>query len=140
MALMLLASLRLIMSVIASGYKVIKIIKTSFLRCANFSFSASRKFHRKTLLYVSGLGMMISIFIAALLVQNMEGSASTSNFLSNPKVKQTIENERESFDEVYLLVSILVYNSFSALGVLILPWTLITELYPIQVTKHLKIF
>lgn len=36
MALMLLGSLRLIMSVIASGYETIKIIIMFFLRCANF--------------------------------------------------------------------------------------------------------
>ncbi|CRL05457.1 CLUMA_CG018168, isoform A [Clunio marinus] len=113
MALMLLGTLRLIMSVIASG--------------------ASRKCHRKTLLYISGLGMMIFIFIAAILVQNTDGS--TQNFLSSQTSMNhtTINDDNGSYNEVYLLISILCYNSFSALGVMILPWTLISELYPIEV-------
>jgi hypothetical protein len=81
--------------------------------------------------------MMIFIFIAALLVQNMEGFTSTRNFLSAPKVNETMVDERETYGEVYLLVSILCYNSFSAMGVMILPWTLISELYPIQVTNNI---
>lgn len=80
---------------------------------------------------------MIFIFIAALLVRNMDGLTSTRNFLSTPKVNQTMAVERETYEEVYLLVSILCYNSFSALGVMILPWTLISELYPIQVTNNI---
>jgi hypothetical protein len=102
-------------------------------------FSASRKFQRKTLLYTSGLGMMIFIFMAALLVRNMEGFTSTRNFLNTPKMNQTmpVSEDETSQAEFYLLLSILCYNSFSALGVMILPWTLITELYPIQVTKNI---
>jgi hypothetical protein len=81
--------------------------------------------------------MMTFIFIAALLVRNMEGFTSTRNFLSAPKVNQTMVDEKESFGEVYLLVSILCYNSFSAFGVMILPWVLISELYPIQVINNI---
>lgn len=115
MALMLLGSLRLIMSMIASG--------------------ASRKCHRKTLLYISGLGMMISIFTAAILVQNMEGFSSTRNFLGTQRLDNPtmVVSKGGNHREVYLLVSILCYNSFSAMGVMILPWTLISELYPIEV-------
>jgi hypothetical protein len=80
--------------------------------------------------------MMIFIFIAALLVRNMEGFGSPRNFLSTSKMNQTMADQKGTYNEVYLLVSILGYNSFSAIGVLILPWTLITELYPIQVTKN----
>lgn len=100
---------------------------------------ASRKCHRKTLLYISGLGMMIFIFIAAILVRNMEGFSSTHSFLDAPRstanqTKDTIEAmENGSHLEISLLISILCYNSFCALGVIILPWTLISELYPIQV-------
>lgn len=100
---------------------------------------ASRKCHRKTLLYISGLGMMIFIFIAAILVRNMEGFSSTHSFLDAPRstanqTKDPIEaTENGSHLEISLLISILCYNSFCALGVIILPWTLISELYPIQV-------
>lgn len=105
---------------------------------------ASRKCHRKTLLYISGLGMMIFIFIAAILVRNMEGFSSTHSFLDAPR--STANLTKDSFEakgsgshlEISLLISILCYNSFCALGVIILPWTLISELYPIQVrTKAL---
>lgn len=100
---------------------------------------ASRKCHRKTLLYISGLGMMIFIFIAAILVRNMEGFSSTHSFLDAPR--STANQTRDSIEavgsgshlEISLLISILCYNSFCALGVIILPWTLISELYPIQV-------
>lgn len=88
--------------------------------------------------------MMTFIFIAAILVRNMVGLSSTQNFLGAPTPtavnNQTIESEgggsgkSDSYDEVYLLISILCYNSFSAVGVMILPWTLISELYPIEVS------
>jgi hypothetical protein len=81
--------------------------------------------------------MMVFISIAALLVRNMEGFTSTRNFLSTPKANQTMVDEKETYEEIYLLVSILCYNSFSAMGVMILPWTLISELYPIQVTNNI---
>lgn len=94
------------------------------------------------LLYISGLGMMIFIFIAAILVRNLDGFTSTQSFSNSPGSSTTnrtsvISEEgkvNESYNEVYLLVSILCYNSFSAFGVMILPWTLISELYPIQVS------
>lgn len=85
---------------------------------------------------------MTFIFIAAILVRNMDGFSPTQSFLSapTPTINGTISNEgdgsndEDSYDEVYLLISILCYNSFSAFGVMILPWTLISELYPIQVS------
>lgn len=87
---------------------------------------------------------MIFIFMAAILVRNMEGFSSTHSFLDAPRstvnqTKDTIEAmENGSHLEISLLISILCYNSFCALGVIILPWTLISELYPIQVrTKAL---
>lgn len=100
-----------------------------------FGKRASRKCHRKTLLYISGLGMMIFIFIAAILVRNMDGFSSTRSFLNtqeSPKAPDGGATDDGSFDEVYLLISILCYNSFSAVGVMILPWTLISELYSIE--------
>jgi hypothetical protein len=41
--------------------------------------------------------------------------------------------QQQQHKEVYLLISILCYISFSSLGVMILPWTLISELFPIEV-------
>lgn len=90
--------------------------------------------------------MMIFIFIAAILVRNLDGFSSTQNFLNSPKfstTNHTLDNVgfeegkvNESYNEVYLLISILCYNSFGALGIMILPWTLISELYPIQVSDE----
>ncbi|CAG9808596.1 unnamed protein product [Chironomus riparius] len=128
MALMLLGGLRLVVSVIASGL--------------------SRKCHRKTLLYISSLGMMIFIFIAGTLVRNMDEFSNGRDFLnfqipSNDSLKVNEidmayqlsgqQQQQQEYKEVYLLISILCYISFSSLGVMILPWTLISELFPIEV-------
>ncbi|KAG5672139.1 hypothetical protein PVAND_002293 [Polypedilum vanderplanki] len=118
MALMLLGALRLVVSVIASGL--------------------ARKCHRKTLLYISSLGMMTFIFASGILVRNMDGFTDTSNFLtfqetSNDTLMDNEEKQQQFNTEVYLLVTILCYIAFSSLGVMILPWTLISELFPIEV-------
>lgn len=83
---------------------------------------------------------MIFIFIAAILVRNMDGFASTQSFLNSQSALKgnstaAVEESGGSHGELYLLISILLYNSFSAVGVMILPWTLISELYPIQVSN-----
>lgn len=82
---------------------------------------------------------MTFIFIAGILVRNMDGLSPTRNFLDTQK-NRTInraldvgENEG-GHHEIYLLISILCYNSFAAAGVQVLPWTLVSELYPIQVS------
>src|SRR5690349_18545697 len=70
---------------------------------------ASRKCRRKTLLYISGSGMVIFIFIAAMLVKKMEGFSSTRSFLSSKGLFETRAgtSDDEGYDEVYLLISIL---------------------------------
>jgi hypothetical protein len=78
--------------------------------------------------------MAFFIFIAAVLVRRMDGFTSAQRFLDAPKVERGEgDHSAGSYHEVLLLISILCYNSFSASGVMILPWTLISELYPIQV-------
>lgn len=77
--------------------------------------------------------MMIFIFVAGLLVQNMD----TRNFLNSPVSSSSlsvdgIEHEGQ-LREIYLLIMILCYIAFSSLGVMILPWTLSSELFPIEV-------
>lgn len=139
-----------------------------FSSCAIFAHRASRKVHRKTLLYVSGLGMTVFIFIAAELVRRMEGSSVERNFLHAPRwssmdINQnfhanataivsdmihhhdnsTNNSRNDAYDvydgnnEIYLFISILLYNTFAACGVMILPWTLISELYPIEVRNSI---
>jgi hypothetical protein len=77
--------------------------------------------------------MMIFIFVAGLLVQNMEAR----NFLNSPMSSSSVdENEHEDVidgREIYLLIMILCYIVFSSLGVMVLPWTLSSELFPIEV-------
>lgn len=70
----------------------------------------------------------------------MDGFASTQSFLNSQSALKgnstaAVEESGGSHGELYLLISILLYNSFSAVGVMILPWTLISELYPIQVSN-----
>jgi hypothetical protein len=98
--------------------------------------------------------MMIFIFIAGLLVRNMEdvSNSTTRNFLSlqittssSSSSNATMFSSNDNIDEenlfrneqmsVYLLCSILSYISFSSLGVMILPWTLTSELFPIEVSE-----
>lgn len=113
-----------------------------------FIIRLSRKCHRKTLLYISSLGMMIFIFIAGILVRNMDEFSNRRDFLnfqmpSNDSLKvhkidmgyqlSIQQQQQQENKEVYLLISILCYISFSSLGVMILPWTLISELFPIEV-------
>lgn len=91
---------------------------------------------------------MIFIFIAGILVRNMDGFSDRRDFLnfkipSNDSLKVNEINIKEhrhheqqrQHGELYLLISILCYISFSSLGVMILPWTLISELFPIEVRK-----
>lgn len=83
------------------------------------------------------MGMMIFIFVAGLLLHGIEDRfLSTTNFLnspmssSSPAATLTVVEEGR---QIYLLIMILSYIAFSSLGVMVLPWTLISELFPIEV-------
>ena len=88
--------------------------------------------------------MMIFIFIAAILVRNMDGFSSSQSFLNSQRssVNQTMKDDGEdgdgSYQEISLLISIVAYNTFSASGMIIVPWTLSSELYPIQVRMNMR--
>lgn len=83
------------------------------------------------------MGMMIFIFVAGLFLHRMEDRfLSITNFLNSPMSSSSqnvtnIENDGER--QIYLLIMILSYIAFSSLGVMVLPWTLISELFPIEV-------
>lgn len=85
---------------------------------------------------------MTFIFASGILVRNMDGFTDTRNFLnfqatSNDTLMDNEERQQHQHQyntEVYLLVTILCYIAFSSLGVMILPWTLISELFPIEVS------
>lgn len=83
--------------------------------------------------------MMIFIFVAGLLVQGMDDAFDTRNFLNSQKssfVDKTEIEDGTNLREIYLLIMILCYISFSSLGVMVLPWTLISELFPIEVNDN----
>lgn len=91
------------------------------------------------LLYISSLGMMIFIFGAGLLVEGMDDTFDTRNFLNSKESSFVDKNETEegtNLREIYLLIMILCYIAFSSLGVMVLPWTLISELFPIEVNDN----
>lgn len=74
-------------------------------------FSLSRHVGRRRLLILSGLGMILCA----------TGAAVSLNF------KQ---------DDYILLIFILGYVCTSSVGVLVIPWTLIGELFPIEVSYY----
>ncbi|CAO1423911.1 unnamed protein product [Diamesa hyperborea] len=119
LALILLGMLRLICSVIAAGI--------------------SRQCRRKVLLCTSAFGMSVFSLIAAMLITRSDELNDAKHFLfpqsitTNDTLIDITSNDSTSFNEVLLLVSILGYVCFGALGVLIIPWTLISELFPIEV-------
>jgi hypothetical protein len=99
----------------------------------------ARKYRRKILLYISSVGMMIFIFVAGLLLRGMEDRfLSTTNFLNSPMSSSSPDaaddNGAGEGRQIYLLIMILCYIAFSSLGVMVLPWTLISELFPIEVS------
>lgn len=89
--------------------------------------------------------MMIFILVSGLLVQSMKDDAfDTRNFLNSSLklpliIDEDDEKKEENLKEIYLFIMILCYIAFSSLGVMILPWTLISELFPIEVIKDLII-
>lgn len=83
--------------------------------------------------------MMIFIFVAGLLLRGIEDRfLSTTNFLNSPMSSSSaaaVAEEAEERRQIYLLIMILSYIAFSSLGVMVLPWTLISELFPIEVNS-----
>lgn len=112
LALVLVGSIRLVMAVIAA--------------------SVAQKCNRKVLLYISTIGMGIFAFFASLQMYNVKDSAH-SLFLK-PDANVTVAPIEGTSDasNYILLFCILGYMLFASLGILIVPWTLISELYPIK--------
>lgn len=80
--------------------------------------------------------MMIFIFVAGLLLRGIEDRfLSTTNFLNSPMSSSSAAAVTEEGRQIYLLIMILSYIAFSSLGVMVLPWTLISELFPIEVNS-----
>lgn len=90
----------------------------------------SQRCNRKTLLYVSTLGMSAFAFISAIKMWSNDGNGH-SIFLKHGSVNQTaIANEESLIGNYLLLICILSYILFASLGLLIIPWTCVAELFP----------
>lgn len=112
LALVLVGSIRLIMAIIAAAL--------------------AQKCNRKVLLYVSTIGMGIFAFVAAHQMLHIEDTAH-SLFLKRGSNVTITTAESSSFTSNYLLLlCILGYMLFASLGILIIPWTLISELFSIK--------
>lgn len=74
------------------------------------------------MLFVSGIGMCICTLVAGLYMQIKRELGSKSD---------DVDEKREN--DVVPLVAVLGYVTFSALGYLVIPWTLIGELFPTEV-------
>lgn len=113
MALVLVGSIRLVMAIIAAAL--------------------AQKCNRKALLYVSTVGMGIFAFIASMQMLHVDDSAHAI-FLRHDVNSTVVATDQttSSASNYLLLFSILGYMLFASLGILIVPWTLISELYPIK--------
>ncbi|KAG5681395.1 hypothetical protein PVAND_010836 [Polypedilum vanderplanki] len=95
----------------------------------------SQKCNRKTLLYISTIGMTTFAYITAIKMYNINHHGHTL-FLKPINISYiplSLENdESTNFGNYFLLTCILAYILFASLGLLIIPWTCIAELFPIK--------
>lgn len=91
---------------------------------------ASRRFGRRPLSILSGLGMCITTLIVAiyLLIVPVEYTGGFRRLENSTDAITSIESQHWT-----CVVCILLYVCFSSLGVLVIPWTLIGELLPMKV-------
>lgn len=108
LALVLVGSIRLTMAIVAA--------------------SLAQRCQRKILLYISTIGMGIFAIIAGSQMSSVE---SSSLFLKreNTSVSITQNISGDEMSNYILIISILSYMLFASLGILIIPWTLISELF-----------
>lgn len=94
----------------------------------------AQKCNRKTILYISTFGMGIFAIVASMQMYNIDSSAHSLFLQHDVSVNVTAvdPSATSSANNYLLLLSILGYMLFASLGILIIPWTLISELYPIK--------
>lgn len=91
---------------------------------------ASRRFGRRPLTILSGLGMCITTLIVGIYlhIDPVEYAGGFINSENSTEILITTETEHWT-----CVVFVLLYVCFCSLGVLVIPWTLIGELLPIQI-------
>ncbi len=89
----------------------------------------SQKCNRKTLLYISTLGMSIFALAASIKTWSSDGGGH-SIFLKHGVSKSAISSDEDMLGNYFLLIYILLYIFFASIGLLIIPWTCIAELFP----------
>lgn len=77
------------------------------------------------MLFISGIGMSVCTLVAGLYM--LYEQIKREIFSKSDEVKDKSESD------IMLLVCVLGYVTFSALGYLVIPWTLIAELFPTEV-------
>lgn len=91
---------------------------------------ASRRFGRRPLNILSGLGMCITTLIVGIYL-HINPVEYTGGFInSENRTEVVITTETEHWTCV---LCVLLYVCFCSLGVLVIPWTLIGELLPIKI-------
>lgn len=91
----------------------------------------AQKCHRKILLYISTAGMGTFAFIAASQMIQVDGDPH-SLFLRHDVNTTVVEADSSLATNYVLLLMILGYMLFASLGILIIPWILVSELYSIK--------
>lgn len=112
LALVLVGSIRLVMAIVAAAL--------------------AQKCNRKTLLYISTVGMGIFAFIASMKMFHVKDSAHSLFLRHDVNLTVTSLDPTTSTGNYLLLICILGYMLFASAGILIIPWTLVSELYPIK--------
>lgn len=113
LASLLLGTIRLIMAIIAAVL--------------------SQKCNRKTLLYISTIGMTTFAYMTAIKMWNINHHGHSLFLKSVNNSHIPFESDASSnFGNYFLLTCILAYILFASLGLLIIPWTCIAELFPIK--------
>lgn len=97
--------------------------------------SLAQKCNRKVLLYMSTVGMGTFALIASTQMSHLGDSAGSVFLQKDLNVNVTAaptDPTTSATNNYLLLICVLGYMLFASLGILIIPWTLISELYPIK--------
>lgn len=97
----------------------------------------AQKCRRKVLLCISCVGMGLGALAAStqmLSVDNLDQSLFLKRNIitDNSTFSENIDNSSQNYSNYVILFSVLVYILFASLGILIIPWTLISEMFSVR--------